>query len=142
MLSSDPQQNLGMRNPTSLPLAKPDPSEKSHYPQQTLFWAHGTGTDVCSPSTQPPPKGEDNADCHDYLHMGLVSGRTRQGGFPLLSHSDTGHPRQRSSSSEARRGWERGVCGTGSSPGQTWLEMSPKPSITFTFSFCVLGQLL
>lgn len=40
---------FGREKPLSLSMAKPDPSQRSCSPHQTLFWVHGTGTDVCSP---------------------------------------------------------------------------------------------
>lgn len=71
---------------------------------------------------------------------GLVVGRTRQGGCPLPSLSDTGQPPcAEGSPAEGGRGMHEAWGAAQDRLGWRCLE---KPSIIFTFSFCVLGQLL
>lgn len=74
-----------IRHPLPFPW-QTDPSQWSRHPCYGLFWAHRTGTDLCSLSAS----GEDSTACSDHLHMEFSTWKNQTGCLPtskFKSHS-------------------------------------------------------
>ena len=146
LLSSDPQQNLDVRNPLLVSWQNPILKEAVYLP---LFRADGTGMDVCSLSARggaPPLKGKNSADRSGHLCVGLRSGKSQAGLLPPPESQGHRSPCAEGAGSspeaqEPEQGRERCAWGVGSRPGQTWLEMSPEALYRIHLQFLCFGTI-
>lgn len=140
-LSSDPQQNLDVRNPPLLVSWQNPILFRVAVTSQTLLRTDETGVATCSLSTRGPPLFKDSAD---HSGMGLRSEKNQAGSPPPPESQGPWSPcAEGAGSSPGGKGLEKCVWGVGSHPRTDLAgDDLQKPSIAFTFSFCVLGQLL